>query len=109
MTLPLASATIWATRSSSPGRSGSWTEKVNTRPRLISPCCTKEATVITSMLPPERTGTTFLPLHFRWYRAAMGSRPAFSTIILCFSIMSRKASTSSLSSMVMMSSIFFWI
>ena len=38
---------------------------VKTRPRLIRPCCTRLATVITSMLPPERTGTTFLPLHLR--------------------------------------------
>ena len=64
---------------------------------------------MTSMFPPERTLTTFLPWQSRWLRAAMESSPAFSTIILCFSIMSRKASTSSSSLMVMMSSIFFWI
>lgn len=63
--------------------------------------------VMTSMFPPESTLTTFLPVQSKWFRAAMGSRPAFSTIILCFSITSRKASTSSSSSMVMMPSTFF--
>ena len=63
--------------------------------------------VVTSMLPPERTQTTFLPSYPRWRRAATGSRPAFSTTILCRSMMSRKASTSSLSSMVMTRSTFF--
>ena len=66
----------------------------------------REDMVMMSMLPPVRMGTTFWFLQSRWYRAATVRRPAFSTIILWVSVMSRKAETSSLSSMVMMSSKF---
>ena len=105
--LPLFRASRPDTRISSPGRSGSSTEKVKIRPRLIRPCWTREAMVITSMLPPERTETTFLPSISRCFRAATVSRPAFSTTILCFSITSRKASTSSASGMDRTRSTFF--
>ena len=90
------------------GRSGSWTAKVKILPRQISPCWIREDMVITSMLPPDRTETTFFPWQSRCFRAATVSRPEFSTTILCRSVMSRKASTSSPSSMVSTRSTFFW-
>ncbi len=74
------------------------------RPRWMRPCCTTELMVITSMLPPERIAATRLPSAGRCLAAATVSRPEFSTIILWFSTMSRKATMSSSSSTVSISS-----
>ena len=98
-----------ATRTSSPGRSGSSTLTVKMRSRLMRPDCTTDDIVMTSMLPPESTETTFLPVKSRWRSAATVSRPEFSTTILWLSTMSRKATTSSSSSTVMMPSRFCWM
>ena len=62
--------------------------------------------VITSMLPPLRMLTIFLFFTSRCFSAATVSSPEFSTIILWFSTMSRKATISSSSLMVMMLSTF---
>ena len=48
----------------------------------IRPCCTMEAMVITSMLPPLRMETIFLFSTFICFKAATVRRPEFSTIIL---------------------------
>ena len=93
-------------RASWPGLSGSSTETVKMRSRMTSPCWIREAMVITSMFPPERMLTTFLSRNSRCFKAATVRRPEFSTIILWFSTMSRKATMSSLSLMVMMLSTF---
>ncbi len=107
MTLPCASAIVDDTFDSSPGLSGKSTDTVKMRSRKISPCCTTEDMVMTSMLPPLSMATMRLSDTPRCFRAATESSPEFSTIILWFSTMSRKATTSSSSSTVMMSSRFF--
>ena len=63
--------------------------------------------VMISMLPPLRTLTTFLSLQSIWRRAATVRSPEFSTTILWFSTISRKATTSSSSDTVTISSRFF--
>ena len=68
-----------------------------------------EDMVITSMFPPLKMATIFFFCTFKCFKAATVRRPEFSTIILWFSTMSRKATISSLSSMVMMSSMFCWM
>ena len=57
-------------------------------------------------MPPLSIETTLLFLHLRCFNAATVRSPEFSTIILWFSIISRKFTISSLSSTVIISSIF---
>ena len=106
MTFPFSSARIAETFASWPGLSGSSTETVKILSRWIRPCWIREAMVMTSMFPPLRMLTIFLFLTSRCFSAATVRRPEFSTIILWFSTMSRKATISSLSLMVMMPSTF---
>ena len=109
MTFPCSFASVSETFASSPGLSGSNTETVKIRSRKISPCCTTEDIVITSMFPPLKMDTTRLSLTFKCFNAATVSSPEFSTIILWFSTISRKLTISSSSVTVIMSSRFFWI
>ena len=109
MTFPWFSAMTLATRTSSPGLSGMRTDTVKIRSRWIRPCCTTEDMVITSIFPPLKIETIFFFSTFKCFKAATVRRPEFSTIILWFSTISRKATISSLSSIVMMSSTFCWM
>ena len=97
------------TLQSSPGLSGSRTDTVKILSLKISPCCTTEDMVMTSMLPPLKMDTIRLSDTSRCFNAATVKSPEFSTIILWFSTISRNAATNSSSSTVMMSSKFFWI
>ena len=106
ITLPLASAIIDETLTSSPGLSGRRTDTVNILLLCTRPCCTTDDIVITSILPPERIETIFLFLTSRYLRAATVKSPEFSTIILWFSTISRKATIKSSSGTVIISSIF---
>ena len=107
MTFPCSFAITVATRTSSPALSGSRTDTVKIRSLWIRPNCTTEDMVITSMFPPLKIDTTFLSFTSRYFRAATVRSPEFSTIILWFSTISRKATIRSSSSMVMISSRFF--
>ena len=107
ITLPLTPAMIPDTLHSSPGLSGSNTDTVKIRSLKIRPCCTTEDMVMTSILPPLRIDTIRLSFTFNCFKAATVSSPEFSTIILWFSTISRKATTRSSSSTVITSSRFF--
>ena len=107
ITFPFASAMMEATRTSSPGLSGRSTDTVKIRLLWTSPCCTTDDMVITSIFPPERMDTIFLPFTFNCFTAATVKRPEFSTTILWFSTISRNATIKSSSGTVMMSSRFF--
>lgn len=58
-----------ATRTSSPGLSGRSTDTVKIRLLWTSPCCTTDDMVITSIFPPERMDTIFLPFTFNCFTA----------------------------------------
>ena len=75
----------------------------------MSPCWTTEDIVMTSILPPLKIQTIFLPLQFNCFNADTVSRPEFSTTILWFSTISKKLTIKSWSSTVIISSTFFWI
>ena len=106
MMLPCTSATVCATRASSPGLSGRSTDTEKIRSLWINPCWTIEDIVITSIFPPLNTQTTFFPLMSICFNAATERSPEFSTIILWFSTMSRNAPISSSSSTRRISSTF---
>ena len=106
MTFPFSFAITWETRTSSPGLSGRRTDTVKIRSLWISPFWITEDMVMTSIFPPLKIETIFLPLTSRCFNAATVRRPEFSTIILWFSTISRNATISSSSSTVMISSRF---
>ena len=109
MILPCSFARSSATFASSPGLSGRRTDTVKILSLWIRPCWTIEDIVITSIFPPLSIETIFFFSTFKCFKAATVRSPEFSTIILWFSTISRKATINSLSSMVMMSSTFCWM
>ena len=106
ITFPCSSAIVFATRTSSPGLSGRSTDTEKIRSLWINPCCTMDDMVMTSILPPLKIQTTFLPVRSICFKAATERSPEFSTTILWFSTISRNAPTSSSSSTVRISSTF---
>ena len=71
ITLPLASAIIDATLTSSPGLSGRRTDTVKILLLCTRPCCTTDDIVITSILPPERIDTIFLSFTSSCFKARL--------------------------------------
>ena len=78
MTFPFSFAITWETRTSSPGLSGRRTDTVKIRSLWISPFWITEDMVMTSIFPPLKIETIFLPLTSRCFNAATVRRPEFS-------------------------------